>query len=224
MEISIPKFQFPYGNYFCLDVLVSQGQAELSMFAPFQFPYGNYFCLDGERGEKMEGANVQFQFPYGNYFCLDLRAGRCTFLILRKVSIPLRELFLFGQELEVHKEWQEQNSFNSLTGIIFVWTLKPFSSTYLCDLIRFNSLTGIIFVWTNLILETVFLLQFRFNSLTGIIFVWTGESLAGKKYKDLMFQFPYGNYFCLDLGGSYMKTSKLIVSIPLRELFLFGPV
>ncbi len=42
---------------------------------------------------------------------------------------------------------------------------------------------------------------------------------------DFKFQFPYGNYFCLDKipppPGRGLKDNS--VSIPLRELFLFGP-
>ena len=62
-----------------------------------------------------------------------------------------------------------------------------------------------------------------FNSLTGIIFVWTLRvvGLVGQFFQQ--FQFPYGNYFCLDLERVEIPCSTYRVSIPLRELFLFGP-
>ncbi len=41
----------------------------------------------------------------------------------------------------------------------------------------FNSLTGIIFVWTKNSAAALLLVVFRFNSLTGIIFVWTAAPL-----------------------------------------------
>ncbi len=63
----------------------------------FQFPYGNYFCLDTDDADADDADifHFMFQFPYGNYFCLDSIQEfpeKCEAI---SVSIPLRELFLF---------------------------------------------------------------------------------------------------------------------------------
>ncbi len=88
-------FQFPYGNYFYLDikpnladkvatkVAFSIPLRELFLFGHrisverkgqdpfFQFPYGNYFYLDVKIAVGVGTAFAPFQFPYGNYFYLD---------------------------------------------------------------------------------------------------------------------------------------------------------
>ena len=119
----------------------------------FQFPYGNYFCLDYKYNAYDTVLTfLLFQFPYGNYFCLDV--------------------------------WTEDN--DKLKRIIGE-----------C----FNSLTGIIFVWTSLrqgtVLNTFGVCMFQFPY--GNYFCLDLREKANQ-YLDIsaMFQFPYGNYFCLD--------------------------
>ncbi len=91
---------------------------------------------------------------------------------------------------------------------------------------RFNSLTGIIFVWTDWAISEI-ISHFRsFNSLTGIIFVWTYLDYIRLDSDDfLIVSIPLRELFLFGRGNKEPGCSLnliLIVSIPLRELFLFG--
>ncbi len=118
--------------------------------------------------------------------------------------------------------------FNSLTGIIFIWTADLEETERWLKLISFqfpdgnyfyldtgdvilpylgvgegfNSLTGIIFIWTGNIPPNPPPEEDSFNSLTGIIFIWT-DGVAKTEDTDYTFefQFPDGNYFYLDMAS-----------------------
>ncbi len=137
----------------------------------FQFPYGNYFCLDWVR---VAGglAGILFQFPYGNYFCLDGLIGGGAIFYEQEVSIPLRELFLFGRLMSGGLELPHHFRFNSLTGIIFVWTAVV--NGFICHPNEDVSIP----------LRELFLFGRR--------------RMRKSVTSHDQFQFPYGNYFCLD--------------------------